>query len=234
MADTGRAALGRDAGRVPGDGFERDDWTGSMSETKPKLTPKQQVFVSEYLKCFNATAAAIAAGYSEKSARQTGCDLLASPNISVQIQARINEVHMSADEALKLQADLAHVDVGFFFKIVDEWMFYPLPSYEILDEREVIDETVDPPKKRVSYRVRHVALDMDKVQDPRYSWMIKSFSDSSKFGLKIETYDRQTAIANILKVHGRFTETVDLKNSDGSLKPIVNIYIPDNSRDKKE
>ena len=173
-----------------------------MSDAR-KLTKRQQVFIDEYLKCFNASEAARRAGYSAHSARQTGSDLLNEAYISEQIQARLAEVHMSADEALKLQSDLAHVDVGFFFKIVDEWMFNPLPSYEILDEREVIDDTKDPPEKRINYRVRHVALDMDKVQDPRYSWMIKSFSDSSKFGLKIETYDRQTAIQNILKMHGK-------------------------------
>lgn len=201
-------------------------------EEKQKLTHKQQVFVSEYLKCFNATAAAIAAGYSEKTAYSIGSENLKKPEVMALIQERMAEIHMSADEALKLQSDLAHVDVGYFFKIVDEWMFYPLPSYEILDEKEVIDDTVDPPKKRISYRVRHVVLDMDKVSDPRYSWMIKSFSDSRKAGLKIETYDRQAAIANVLKVHGKFTDKLDLSNSDGTLKPIVNIYIPDNGRDK--
>lgn len=178
-----------------------------MSDEAPKkLTSKQQVFVSEYLRCFNATAAAIAAGYSEKTAYSIGSENLKKPEVMASIQERMSEIHMSADEALKLQSDLAHVDVGFFFKIVDEWMFYPLPSYEILDEKEVIDDTKDPPEKRISYRVRHVALDMDKVSDPRYSWMIKSFSDSSKFGLKIETYDRQAAIANVLKVHGKFKD----------------------------
>lgn len=36
------------------------------------LTPRQRAFCDEYLKCGNATAAAIAAGYREKSARITG------------------------------------------------------------------------------------------------------------------------------------------------------------------
>jgi len=36
--------------------------------TKPKLTPKQKRFVEEYLIDLNATRAAKAAGYSEKTA----------------------------------------------------------------------------------------------------------------------------------------------------------------------
>ena len=33
-----------------------------------KLTPKQRLFVAEYLKCLNATQAAIKAGYSKNRA----------------------------------------------------------------------------------------------------------------------------------------------------------------------
>ena len=50
-----------------------------------KLTPKQQRFVSEYLIDSNATQAAIRAGYSEKTAQQTGSRLL----LNVVIQAAI-------------------------------------------------------------------------------------------------------------------------------------------------
>ena len=46
------------------------------------LTPKQQRFVEEYLIDLNATQAAIRAGYSEKTARDIGCENLAKPNIA--------------------------------------------------------------------------------------------------------------------------------------------------------
>ena len=170
---------------------------------KKPLTKKQRVFIDEYLKCFNATEAARRAGYSDATAYAIGWENLRKPEIKAEIDARLDEVHMSANEALKLTADLARIDIGVFFKVVDEWMFNPLPTYEILDEKEVIDDTKEPPEKRTSYRVRHVVLDVDKVQDPRYSWMLKSFSDSHKFGMKIETHDRHAAIRDVLKVHGK-------------------------------
>lgn len=46
------------------------------------LTAKQERFVAEYLKDGNATRAAIAAGYSEKTARAIGAENLTKPDIA--------------------------------------------------------------------------------------------------------------------------------------------------------
>lgn len=56
------------------------------------LTPKQQRFVEEYLVDLNATQAAIRAGYSEKTARDIGCENLAKPNITKSIQEARNKL----------------------------------------------------------------------------------------------------------------------------------------------
>ena len=47
-----------------------------------KLTAKQESFVREYLIDKNATQAAIRAGYSEKTAQQTGSENLLKPVIA--------------------------------------------------------------------------------------------------------------------------------------------------------
>lgn len=182
-----------------------------MSNEEIKLTNKQRVFIDEYVKCFNASEAARRAGYSEKTAGSIGSENLKKPEIQEAIQERLAEVHMSADEALKLTADIARTDIGVFFKIADEWMFNPLPEYEILDEREVTDDTQDPPVKRVSYRVRHVVLDMDKITDPRYSQLLHKFSNTRKAGLSIEVFDRQSAIRDVLKVHDKIKPDSEFK-----------------------
>jgi phage terminase small subunit len=54
--------------------------------TQDDLTAKQQLFILEYLRDFNATQAAIRAGYSKASATTTGNDLLRHPIISVYIK----------------------------------------------------------------------------------------------------------------------------------------------------
>ena len=57
-----------------------------MTEKKKKLTPKQQRFVSEYLKTGNATEAAKRAGYSEKTAFRIGAENLQKPAIARAIE----------------------------------------------------------------------------------------------------------------------------------------------------
>ena len=64
------------------------------------MTTKQRVFVEEYLRTFNATAAAIAAGYSEKTAYSIGPENLKKPEIATEIERRLSERTMSVDEAL--------------------------------------------------------------------------------------------------------------------------------------
>jgi len=52
---------------------------------EPRLTPKQQRFVDEYLCDLNATQAAIRAGYSEKNADVIGYQLLRKTSVSAEI-----------------------------------------------------------------------------------------------------------------------------------------------------
>ena len=50
------------------------------------MTPKQQRFVDEYLIDLNATQAAIRAGYSAKTAKETGYENLTKPHIAEAVQ----------------------------------------------------------------------------------------------------------------------------------------------------
>jgi len=52
------------------------------------LTAKQAAFIEEYLKDFNATAAAKRAGYSERSAHQRGYELVHNPDVAAIIKER--------------------------------------------------------------------------------------------------------------------------------------------------
>lgn len=56
-----------------------------------KLTPKQQMFCDEYLIDLNATQAAIRAGYSNKTAKEIGCNLLTKVNIRAYIDQKMAE-----------------------------------------------------------------------------------------------------------------------------------------------
>lgn len=52
---------------------------------------KQQLFISEYLQDFNATQAAIRAGYSKKTAYSIGNELLKKPDIQQALHAAMSQ-----------------------------------------------------------------------------------------------------------------------------------------------
>ena len=55
------------------------------------LTQKQKRFCEEYIKTANASASAVAAGYSKKTAGAIGAENLKKPQIAVYIKKRIDE-----------------------------------------------------------------------------------------------------------------------------------------------
>ena len=83
------------------------------------LTPKQQIFVEEYLVDRNATQAAIRAGYSEKTAHVIGQENLRKPAIASAVQAAMDErserTQITADNVLNELAKIGFSDVRSLF-----------------------------------------------------------------------------------------------------------------------
>lgn len=69
------------------------------------MTPRQQKFCDEYLISGNATEAAIKAGYSRKTAKQTGSENLSKPNLRAYIDEQLAKIHSAkiadAEEVMK-------------------------------------------------------------------------------------------------------------------------------------
>ena len=76
------------------------------------LTAKQEAFIQEYLIDLNATQAAIRAGYSEKTAKEIGCENLTKLNIQEVIAERMKERQekalVTAEEVIKGIKEIAH------------------------------------------------------------------------------------------------------------------------------
>lgn len=99
-----------------------------MSEIPIPPTPKNKPagvhqrrtrFVKEYLKEQNATKAAIAAGYSEKTAGAAGSRLLKDVNISAKIQQKNAEVNRKLDLSVeRIRAEVARL---CFYDPADYW-----------------------------------------------------------------------------------------------------------------
>lgn len=78
-----------------------------------KLNRRQQMFVEEYLVDLDATRAAKAVGYSDKSAYSIGCENLSKPHIKSVIAARIKERASRLDiSAQAVVAELAKIAFG--------------------------------------------------------------------------------------------------------------------------
>jgi len=78
------------------------------------LNRKQSLFVDEYLRDMNATQAAMRAGYSKRSAYSIGSENLRKPEIAAEIQRRLDEKKMTADEDLARLSEQARVDISEF------------------------------------------------------------------------------------------------------------------------
>lgn len=142
------------------------------------LDTKQKVFCIEYLQDFNATQAAIRAGYSKKTARSIGCENLTKPDIQKEISDIMNKQLGAGKQALEL-------------RIFQFWMkraFYDIT--EIIDlngnlkpEKEIKEKglwtCIDGITKRVNSQgtvtMNYEFADKDKAVDmlQRYIQMIK-------------------------------------------------------------
>lgn len=80
------------------------------------MKPKREAFVLEYLKDFNATQAAIRAGYSKKNARQAGSELLTFPDVKAAIweamEGRAKKAGVTADMVLAELRRVAFTNMG--------------------------------------------------------------------------------------------------------------------------
>ncbi|SMC52679.1 terminase small subunit [Pedobacter nyackensis] len=72
-----------------------------------RLTDKQKRFCEEYLKDFNGTRSAIAAGYSENTAAVISAENLTKPNIKEYLNERLDALSMEAGEVTKRITNLA-------------------------------------------------------------------------------------------------------------------------------
>lgn len=156
------------------------------------LTPKQEAFINEYFQCWNATQAAIRAGYSEKTARSIGAENLTKPDIQDAIRARMSEVAMSANEVLSRLTEIARGDMGDF--IDDNSLSVNIKAAQAKGKMPLV--------KKVKYVTR--------VED-----------DSQTDTVEFELYDKLKAIELLGKIHGMFVNNIDVTSGGEKLNPII-------------
>lgn len=150
---------------------------------KKKRTPKQQVFINEYLKCFNKAEAARRAGYSEKTAREIGRKLLTNVDMKSEIDERLSEIQMSADEALKLLSDMGRGDIG-----------------DLIDDNGLLDLH--------TARAKGMTKLIKKIKQKTVTRIGKTddSDDVEITEIEFEMYDAQAAIEKILRAGGKLKD----------------------------
>lgn len=91
-------------------------------ERKSAKELRTERFVAEYLIDYNGQRAAIAAGFSPKTARQAASQLLAMPEVQAQVQARQKDlVEKLEDMQVFVLADLMHVASADPRELSEHW-----------------------------------------------------------------------------------------------------------------
>lgn len=154
-------------------------------QTLKPLTKKHQKVLDEYLLCFNQWRAYKSAfpTVTDESARSLSSKLFADVNFNAHLTARLNEAHMSADEALKRLADMARGDVTEFIT--------PMGAFDI----EAIKASG---KGHLIKKIKQKTVTKIGKTDKD--------DDTEIHDTEVEFYDSQSAIDKILKVHGRYSD----------------------------
>lgn len=148
------------------------------------LSAKQQKFIDEYLVSFNATQAALRAGYAEKSAHAIGWENLRKPEISGEISQRLQESAMTADEVLMRLADQARGDIDNY---LDDDGHFDLKKARQAKKTGIIKKLKTKTTTRVIADIEYVTTEVE-----------------------FELYDAQAALVQLGRHHKLFTDKTEM------------------------
>ena len=158
-----------------------------------KLTPKQIRFVDEYLVDFNATQAAIRAGYSPKTAAAAAARLLRNVNIQAEIARRQKDLQrrteVTQDRVVKELARVAFADASDY-ACIETYM------YENKDGTLSPIQVVSP-------------KDTDTLSDDQRA-AIASIKQGAN-GVEVKLCDKLKALELLGRHIGMFNDKLDIK-----------------------
>ena len=176
-----------------------------MSKIEKPLSKKHKKFIDEYLKIWNGTRAymRVYPNATYETARANASDLLAKTDISESINERMNEAHMSANEALALLADQARGDMAQLMDITS------------------MGFNMDMAKAREAGLTKLIK----KVKQKTTTFIAKKESEEDRevTELEVELYDAQAAIDKILRVHGKYNDKVDVTSAGEKIVNVIEI-----------
>jgi phage terminase small subunit len=164
----------------------------SEEEENDGFTPRQRLFVQYYLINFNATQAAIKAGYSSKAAKEVGYRLLTYVHIKEAIKKYNEEISfeigMNVQRTIMKYMKIAFSDITEFveFGQKDELLF--------TDEGPAIDRETG---EQITYKRNFVAFKESSAIDGTLISEVKQGKD----GVGIKLHDKMKALEVLTKYH---------------------------------
>jgi len=161
------------------------------------MNDRQKRFVEEYLVDFNATQAAIRAGYSQKTAYAIGSENLRKPEISEAISERL----MSENEVIARLSDIARGDIKDLMSITSMGF-----EIKLLKTDADGNKVVNPNTKLIKKIKQKVTTIMPRTQDGEEKEIIET---------DLELYSALDALALLGRHHKLFTDKTEITGADG-------------------
>ncbi|USG65176.1 terminase small subunit [Brevibacillus ruminantium] len=167
------------------------------------LTDKQRIFVIEYLRDFNITRAAMAAGYSKKTAHVVGWETLRNPKVQAEIQRhkeqRTKELGLDVQRVIAEYMKIAFADITDLLEFgqKDE------PLYDN-EGNPAIDPTTGEP---MTYKRNYVSFKNSDEIDGTVVGEVRQGKD----GVSIKLHDKMKALEKLEKYVDFMTEEQRLK-----------------------
>lgn len=177
-------------------------------EKQIELTEKQKIFCREYIYDWNATRAAIVAGYSEKTAAVIGCENLIKPNIQEYLK--------------EIQADLAKTAGISRLQVIREHQKLAFSSIAHLHNTWVDRKDFDELSKDQKDCIQEIS-----------SRVVSKWVDDKEITteeVKVKLYDKQKSLDSICKMLG-YNEP---EEHNLNLNNISGLELPDYLEKKKK
>lgn len=157
------------------------------------LNDKQKRFCEEYIIDLNATQASIRAGYSEKTAKEIGCENLTKPNIQEYISELIKDrsyrTEITADRVIQELAKIGFSNISDYLTVI---------------EKEI---DVEGKKGKESKKIKYIDVDIFKTEDVgTHKMAVVSEIKRTKDGISIKLHDKVKALEDLGKHLGIFKE----------------------------
>lgn len=169
----------------------------------PKLKPKQKAFVEAYFNNqMNATEAYLVLfpKVSRLTAGVNGHKLLKIASISAEVERRLSEQVMSANEVLKRLSDMAKANLLPFIRITDEgFTYFDFSHPDAKNYFHLI-------KKIKTKRTRRIEGKGEEAEVWEDEWV------------EVELHDAQSALEKIGKHHHLFRDEIDLTSGGKPLE----------------